>query len=131
MVLLKDFNSRVENLVHLTFRKSEVITINAIVMTGILILLTLNGGSSVQGVVGYLEKGLIPYIKTVVAFDLIPFAISSIVEINDGIKNPQDGQATIRGLKWTRSGFWYLIAIAVMIGIIQLFEMLGWLSNMS
>lgn len=53
-----------------------------------------------------------------------------MTEISDGIKNPQEVQATTRGLKWMRAGFGYLIAIAVMIGVIQISEVLGWLTNL-
>lgn len=111
--------------IKIVFRKTDVLTIDAISITGILILLTISG-SSKQPVIAGLESILFPYVKTVVSFTIIPFSLSAISEISAALSsNNSEQNATPKGMKLMRSGFWLLVAIGIMVGLLQFADFFG------
>ena len=91
--------------------------IDAIVITGILILLTISPPETNQGFINFT---LTAYVKITILITLLPFTISAIIEIRDSIKN-EETRATKKGLRFMQYGFAYLILLVALITIGQLY----------
>jgi len=100
----------------LSFKKSEVLTVNGTIITGVLILLTVTNYVTSENTL--LSSALDFYITVAILFTVIPFAVSSFIELRDAIKsNIQNELATKNGLRFMQYGFMYLLLLVLFITI--------------
>ena len=105
--------------------RTDLLTIDATAITGILVLLTISLVSSPDltgEIVGFLEF----YSKTIILIAIIPFVISARIEIDNELKfSKGDDTASREGLKWMRRGFILIAPIIAAVFTIQFFISFG------
>ena len=105
--------------------RTDLLIIDATVITGILVLLTISIVSSPEltgEIVGFLEF----YSKAIILIAIMPFVISARIEIDNELKfSKGDDTASREGLKWMRRGFILIAPIIAVVFTIQFFISFG------
>ncbi len=100
----------------MSFKKSEVLSVNGTIITGVLILLTVTNYAVTENQI--ISSILEFYVTVSIMLANIPFALSSFIELRDAIKSSQQNElATKKGLKFMQYGFMYLLLLVLMIVI--------------